>query len=74
MSDDEWWLNLYVLFSRVTCMQHMLLLRPPSRDLLERGPPSSVKAALEKFEALMASTETSAVEKEADIGLVVPPV
>ena len=40
-SDDEWWLNLYVMFSRVTTMEDMLLLRPPPRELLERGPPGS---------------------------------
>ena len=34
-SDDEWWLNLYVMFSRVTRMADMLLLRPPPRQLLE---------------------------------------
>ena len=33
-SEDEWWLNLYVMFSRVTKMEDMLLLRPPPRTLL----------------------------------------
>ena len=36
-SDDDWWLNLYVMFSRVTRMDNMLLLRPPPRTLLERA-------------------------------------
>jgi hypothetical protein len=49
-SDDEWWLNLYVMFSRVTRMEDMLLLRPPPRTLLERGPPASVREALQRFE------------------------
>ena len=31
-------------------MDDMLLLRPPPRTLLERGPPASVCAALQRFE------------------------
>ena len=50
MPDDEWWLHLYVMFSRATCMDDMLLVRPPPRELLEAGPPQGVKAALEKFD------------------------
>ena len=38
-SDDAWWLNLYVMFSRITRMSDMLLVQPPPRELLERGPP-----------------------------------
>ena len=29
LPEDQWWLHLYVVFSRVTCMRNMLLLRPP---------------------------------------------
>ena len=47
--DADWWLHLYVMFSRATCMGDMLLLRPPPRELLEAGPPADVKAALEQF-------------------------
>ena len=50
MTDDEWWLNLYVMFSRVTKMEDMLLLRPPPRELLERGPPPAVCKALLEFQ------------------------
>ena len=49
-SDDDWWLNLYVMFSRATKMEDMLLLRPPPRTLLERGPPAAVREALQRFE------------------------
>ena len=28
-SDDHWWLHLYVMLSRVTCLEDLLLLRPP---------------------------------------------
>ena len=40
----------------------MLLLRPPPRTLLERGPPASVREALQRFE----QTESIAVA-EAEI-------
>ena len=46
MSNDTWWLNLYVMFSRATKMSDMLLIRSPPRNLLERGPPTSVHAQL----------------------------
>ena len=48
-SDDQWWLHLYVMFSRATCMEDMLLLRPPPRELLENGPPANVRHALDRF-------------------------
>ena len=38
-SDDQWWLHLYVMLSRATCMEDMLLLRPPPRALLNRSLP-----------------------------------
>ena len=56
MSDGDWWLHLYVMFSRVTQMSHPLLLRPPPRQFLERGPPPHLQGALRTFaEKAMAS-------------------
>ena len=71
-SDDEWWLNLYVMFSRVTRMDDMLLLRPPPRELLERGPPVSVREALRRFERVDAQTVEGALRKAHELGLFVP--
>lgn len=48
--DDDWWLHLYVMFSRVTSLSDLLLLRPPPRELLERGPPAAVAKRLEAFQ------------------------
>ena len=56
MSDDNWWLNLYVMFSRATQMSDLLLLRPPPREILERGPPENVKKQLAIFEKRIATT------------------
>ena len=58
---ENWWLHLYVMLSRATCMDDMLLLRPPPREVLQKGPPPSVLKALQKFDERMA-TETQEIE------------
>ena len=42
-------------------MDDMLLLRPPPREVLQKGPPPSVLKALQKFDERMA-TETREIE------------
>ena len=74
MDDAEWWLHLYVMFSRATCMGDMLLLRPPPRNLLERGPPKSVKAALESFAKKASDSAAAAELLLATMGLPLPPL
>ena len=71
-TDDEWWLNLYVMFSRVTRMADMLLLRPPPRTLLERGPPASVREALQRFEKTERDTVADAVLLAQRFGILLP--
>ena len=72
MSDDNWWLNLYVMFSRVTQMSDLLLLRPPPREILERGPPSNVKNQLERFETRMAASVKRAEATARRLGINIP--
>ena len=72
--DDEWWLNLYVMFSRATKMEDMLLLRPPPRALLERGPPVSVRAALRRFEEVERVSIADAIRLAADLDIYLPEV
>lgn len=50
MDDDNWWLHLYVMFSRVTSLDDLLLLRPPSREVLERGPPKAIREQVAAFQ------------------------
>jgi len=70
--DSDWWLHLYVMFSRVTCMEDMLLLRPPPREILEAGPPADVRVALAQFEEkIKISTEATASFAE-KIGFALP--
>ena len=71
-SDEQWWLHLYVMFSRATCMEDMLLLRPPPREFLERGPPASVREALEGLDRKIADTTEAAAALCAAMGLPVP--
>ena len=70
--DTDWWLHLYVMFSRATCMEDMLLLRPPPRALLEGGPPASVKEALARFERKIAESTEAATLLAAGMGMPVP--
>ena len=71
-SDDAWWLNLYVMFSRVTRMEDMLILRPPPRELLERGPPASVRGALRRFETTEKETVADATRLARRLGIQLP--
>ena len=70
--DSAWWLHLYVMFSRATCMEDMLLLRPPPRELLESGPPVSVQKALERFEAKITESVEAAAALAEELGIPVP--
>jgi hypothetical protein len=70
--DADWWLHLYVMFSRATCMEDMLLLRPPPRELLEGGPPTEVKEALKKFQAKIAASTDAATYLAKSMGMAVP--
>ena len=71
-SDDAWWLNLYVMFSRVTRLEDTLLLRPPPRKLLERGPPASVREALRRFEKTKRETVADAIVLAKHFGIKLP--
>ena len=50
MDDENWWLHLYVMFSRVTTMDDMLLLRAPPREILELGPPAAIRTKVAQFQ------------------------
>ena len=66
------WLHLYVMFSRATRMADMLLLRPPPRRLLERGPPPSVRKALVGFESKIGDSVAAAEALAAEFGFSLP--
>ena len=60
--DDDWWLDLYVMLSRATRIQDLLLLRAPGSEFLLRGPPSGLQQQLRRFAA---RTQTCRIEAEA---------
>ena len=47
--DDDWWLELYVLLSRATRHQDLLLMRAPSIEFFLAGPPKSLRTQLDQF-------------------------
>jgi len=64
--DDDWWLDLYVMLSRATCLDDLLLLRAPDLDFFVKGPPKSLRKQLGKFarktEACRQRAEKIAIE------------
>ena len=50
----------------------MLLVRPPPRELLERGPPASVRDALKRFESTERGTVAKAVLLAQRFGITLP--
>ena len=73
MTDDIWWFHLYVLFSRATRVDDLLLLRPPPKELLEKGPPQSIMTALQQFEAKRVASEAEAETLARRMGIELPP-
>ena len=72
MQDSEWWLHLYVMFSRATCMNDILVLRPPPRALLEGGPPASIRQALQRFESRSVESTDAAARLAAEMSILMP--
>ena len=72
MSDATWWFHLYVMLSRATRMKDLLLLRPPPKDLLERGPPGAILQALQRFVCLERDSVVEATQLCKDLGIVLP--
>jgi len=47
--DDDWWLDLYVMLSRATRLDDLLLLRGPDLEFFAKGPPKTLQKQLAKF-------------------------
>ena len=60
MEDDDWWLHLYVVLSRATSLDDVLLLRAPEADFLLRGPPADLRARLAVFGRRVKATHAKA--------------
>ena len=49
--DGDWWLELYVMLSRATRLDDLLLLRAPPSSFLLQGPPPDLQKRLQSFAA-----------------------
>ena len=47
--NDDYWLHMYVMLSRATRLDDILLARAPDIDFLKQGPPESLARALAIF-------------------------
>ena len=60
MEEEDWWLYLYVMLSRATSLDDLLLLRAPDADFLLRGPPADLRVRLAIFARRVRATRTRA--------------
>ena len=65
---DDWWLDLYVMLSRATSLNDLLLLRSPPSSFLLRGPPAFLRQQLEIFTSRTEACRISAVELARELG------
>ena len=47
--DEDWWLDLYVMLSRATRIEDLLLERAPPLSFFLSGPPKLLQTALKQF-------------------------
>ena len=66
--DDDWWLDLYVMLSRATRLEDLLLVRAPSSDFLLRGPPPDIRRQLVRFASRTKACRKSAEKLADEIG------
>ena len=72
IDDDTWWLHLYVMLSRATQMQDMLLVRPPPAKVLFGGPPKELSAQLATLARRTAACRSDARRLAAELGFPLP--
>ena len=66
--DDDWWLDLYVMMSRATRLEDILLTRAPPVSFLLRGPPKMLKEMLASFAARTHACRQRATQLAAELG------
>ena len=75
MTDDIWWLNVYVMLSRATSLNNLLLLglTDKVKELLEAGPPKYVRKKIQELQHKAASTQKRAEAKAKELDFHLPP-
>eukprot|EP00435_Cladocopium_sp_Y103_P046459 s3073_g13.t1 len=56
LDEDEYWMSVYVLFSRLRRLDDLILLRPPQRDFLHGGPPDHLQTELRRLRVVEQDT------------------
>ena len=67
--EDDFWLHLYVMLSRATDLDDILLTRAPPVEFLLKGPPESLARTLRTFAARTNSCGLQARSLAAELGL-----
>ena len=66
--EEDWWLDLYVMLSRATRLEDLLLVRAPPIDFFQSGPPVSMRRQLATFARRSAACHTRAEEIAQELG------
>ena len=66
---DNFWLHLYVMLSRATTSDNLLVIRAPGLDFLSRGPPVDLARRLRTFAARTERCRKEAEELAHSLGL-----
>ena len=66
---DGFWLHLYVMLSRATTSDNLLMIRDPGLDFLSRGPPADLAARLRTFGTRTERCRKAAVKLAHELGL-----
>ena len=67
-TDEDWWLDLYVMPSRATRLEDILLARAPPSTFLLQGPPKSLKQQLLTFASRTEACRQHALELAVELG------
>ena len=68
MDDDDWWLHLYVMISRATSLDDLLLLHARDVSFLLRGPLADLRARLDVFGRRVNATRAKADQIARNMG------
>ena len=66
--EGDWWLELYVMLSRATRLDDLLLLRAPPSSWLLQGPPPDLKKNLQAFASRTAGCRARAEKLARELG------
>ena len=66
---DNLWLHLYVMLSRATTAENLLVIRDPGMDFLSRGPPADLATRLRTFERRTRKCRLAATTLAKQLGL-----